>query len=125
MENQLLSESSDLGLMDGALEEAGGLLSWLRRAYTATDPKVVMQLYTEILHGVKDEQHRKDLLAEIDGFLREAEAAESGSSVHDTALNLPGLHMRKGARDAGKIRAYIASLRKVREKVAHAQLKKD
>ena len=119
-----IGECADLGLLDGALEEAGGLLSWIKRLYTATDDRIPFELSGEIQRGVRDAAHRQKLLDEIDGFIREAEKAESGDSVGDFARGgLLGVRHRGDARSSGKIARYIKSLRAIRAKVQAVKTK--
>lgn len=121
MENYI-EECFALGLEP--LDEAGGLVSWIKRMYTAKDDSVVSELNLEIDRGIRDEDHRKKTLKDIDGFIEEAEKAESGGKLQDFMHGaLPGMINRGKARDSGAIRSYIAALKKIRARVVSAKIK--
>ena len=56
------------------LDEAGGIVSALARAYTGKDADLPKQIDEE-LEGVKTEKAKADLLEDIDDFIKEAEAS--------------------------------------------------
>jgi hypothetical protein len=114
--NQYFMECSELGL--DPLEEAGGISSWLKRMYTATDDGLVNQLNMEVVHRVKTKVDQEKFLKEIDDFIAEAEHAQSGGKGSDFLHGgLVGMAKRGEARDTGKIRHYIEKLKKVRARV--------
>lgn len=118
------SEAAELRLLDEVLEEAGGLLSWVKRLYAATDDRIPFELTGEIQRGVRDSAHRQKLLDEIDDFIREAEKAESGDSTGDFLRGgVIGVSRRGDARSSGKIARYIESLRAIRAKVQAVKTK--
>ena len=119
-----LNEAVELDLLDQALDEAGGLISWIKRRYTAVDGKLPGELEAEIQRGVRHEAHRSKLLDEIDEFIREAENAETGSSTDDFWKgSVAGTIMRGNSHSSGKIRDYVKALKDVRAKVAAAKVK--
>jgi hypothetical protein len=123
LEAMELDIEEQLSAEDQILGEAGGLISWFKRMYTATDGSVTRDLEFEIQRGIKDEEHRKKLLAEIDQFIKEAEAAQKGGVVSDTFLaGAVGAWLRGKARSSGKIKEYIARLRSARAKLASAKI---
>lgn len=106
------------------IEEAGGVVSWLKRLYTATDDSVVHELEQDITIGIRSEEHRARLLREIDGFIREAREAEHGGALSDFMRGgVIALQKRGDARRTGTIRAYIQRLETVRAKVASFKIK--
>ena len=58
---------------DVALEEAGGIISWIARIYTGKDRDLPGEIEKE-LETIKTEEHRKKLLEEIDEFIGQAKS---------------------------------------------------
>lgn len=59
-----------------ALHEAGGFWSFITRAFKGTDQDLAKNIIDEIPDRIKTEEDRKEFLAEVDGFIKEAELAE-------------------------------------------------
>lgn len=92
--DMILEEDDDIQLLD----EAGGLVSWLKRAMTNVDHDVVEDL-KEALRDLKTERDRQQLLQEIDHFLADARAALRDGTAGDLlrSLGLGGVSAAGGA----------------------------
>ena len=101
------------------LDEAGGILSWIKRSYTATDSNLVTELNLELAHRIKAPEDKTKMLKEIDEFIEEAERSVPDNKLRDFSSGaLIGVAMRGHARDSGKIKEYLEKLKRVRARVA-------
>jgi hypothetical protein len=100
----------------GALAEAGGLFSWLSRAYTGTDSTLVPALKKQI-EGITTEAQKVKALAEIDKYRKEV--GESGpSKINWAQMTWPGLLIRFLRGQSAKVEEYREGLSKLRAEVA-------
>jgi hypothetical protein len=127
-----------------SLSEAGGLFSWIKRHYLAHDSSAAPEMRKEIEHGVRDEEHRKELIAHCDKLIHEAEhswhvgsgmvlgtAARAGAAMVGgpvTAIGnlhwLVGVVGRTAARSTGAVRKYIEAVKAVRSEIEKAPVAK-
>ena len=82
----------------GALTEAGGLISWIKRAFSNIDNGVVEELRWS-LKDIQTEYDRQRFLRELDSFLSEARAALADGTLGDLlrSVGLGGLGAAGGA----------------------------
>ena len=82
----------------GALTEAGGLISWIKRAFSNVDNGVVEELRWS-LKDIQTEYDRQRVLRELDSFLSEARAALADGTLGDLlrSVGLGGLGAAGGA----------------------------
>jgi hypothetical protein len=98
MANEILEEDAciEMGLVP--LEEAGGVISWIKRAFSNVDNALVNEL-REQMARIKTKDDKRRALDEIDDFLDEARMAEKNGLLGD-ALNSLGIGTVGGAAGA-------------------------
>jgi hypothetical protein len=69
-----------------ALDEAGGIVSWLARAYTGKDKDLPAEIEKE-LESIKTKEAKEKMLADIDDFIKEAEASAATNAMDKRAPN--------------------------------------
>lgn len=79
----------ELDLPMDALDEAGGFVSYIARAYTGKDADLPAAIEAE-LSTIKSEEKRAAILKEIDDFIDEAKASDATGAVDMMGLALPG-----------------------------------
>jgi hypothetical protein len=77
------------------LDEAGGIVSFLARAYTGKDKDLPSEIDKELL-TIKTEEQRKKLLDEIDNFIHEATATGLSNGNTDTITFPKDLELKHG-----------------------------
>ncbi len=70
------------------LEEAGGIFSYLARAYTGKDNDLANEISKEI-NSLKTAEQKKKLLDEVDDFIKEAEATHVMNSGEFGGVDWP------------------------------------
>jgi hypothetical protein len=122
-----------------ALNEAGGLISWIKRHYTGVDHNVPGQFKREIEAGIKSESQRRTMIASVDAMIAKAERALHGGSGGDFAKGLipawvllgpvAGIAggvtraaMTGGNRQSGQIEKYIKALKDVKAEIKAAEI---
>jgi len=130
MNDNLFLEMAELD-MDGteALDEAGGLGSWLKRAYTGMDESLLDQLRDEIDSKVTTEAQRRKTLAEIDKFLAQAKGLTGGQAVYHLFVTGPffaawgfAAVLRYMNKNDGSREDYIQAMKSLRAEVAAKKL---
>ncbi len=84
------------------LDEAGGLISWLKRTFSGVDNSIAEHIERD-LHKIKTREERDALLHELDGYIREAENTKRDGTFGDllAALGLGSISGLMGAAVGG------------------------
>ena len=112
-----------------SLEEAGGLLSWLKRAYTGMDTDLIDELRSDIKGKIHTKKDQHDALHDIDKFIAEGEKLQTSQAVfhvlapHGLIGPVASFIIRNSNTKDGSRQKYVAALKKVRAEVAALKLK--
>ena len=114
--DEQLYETTCLEIGVEPLQEAGGVISWLKRNFSNVDDSIAGEIRDE-LAAITTEAERQALLHELDGFITEAKAAQRDGTFGDILSSLglgfvSGLAggvagMVKGGLDASKMAAPV------------------
>lgn len=111
------------------LAEAGGLISWLKRAYTGMDTKLIDELRDEIKNKIKTEAQKEDALRDIDKFIREGRGLTGTQLVyhlfapHTWLGPIVSFIIRHSNTEDGSRERYVDAMKKVRAEVAALKFK--
>lgn len=106
-----------------ALEEAGGLVSWLKRAYTGMDSDLIAELRDDLDKRVKTAKDKADILADIDKFIAEGKGLQTSQALYhllppSTTIGVAATFIIRNSNTKDGSRAkYVEALKKVREEV--------
>lgn len=114
---------------DETLSEAGGLVSWLKRAYTGMDGSLIDELRDDIKHKIHTKEDQQQTLKDIDKFIAEGEKLQTSQAVfhvlapHGLIGPVASFIIRNSNTKDGSRQKYVAALKKVRAEVAALKLK--
>ncbi len=80
-----MSICSELELVP--LEEAGGIISWIKRSFSGSDSSITDELSVEV-KKISTLEEKKTVLAELDRFIAEAESSEKDGTFGDILTSL-------------------------------------
>lgn len=107
-----------------SLQEAGGLVSWLKRAYTGMDNGLLEELRYELQRKIKSESQRQGVLQDIDKFIREGQGLTASQFAYHFVVTGPAFIgpitsfiLRNSNTKDGSRKRYIEALEKIRDEV--------
>ncbi len=109
------------------LQEAGGVLSWLKRWISGTDSNLLDELRADI-DKIKTEEDKRKVLADIDKFLKQAKGL-TGGQIAAFVLTNPilwggiALVVRAIKSNDGSTKEYIEAMQKLRSEVLAIKVK--
>lgn len=111
------------------LAEAGGLLSWLKRAYIGMDSSLLDELEEELKGRITTEREKRETLRDIDKFVQEGKGPTGTQLVyhlfapHGPIGPIVSFILRTSNTNSGERGKYVEAMKKIRDKVSALKVK--